>query len=263
MKRVNQIITALKGRARRWLANRLPYSNIRTDEWHVERREGNNIIKGTAIGFSYTDKDRILVPGMLKSFYFAEFVVSYYDSAERKSFDFDESERHKAIIRKARQAGAKYFWGVGPKRRISKETIQSIRENMYLVKEGHLIITKYRYPWGKDLKNIRTDGVYGRRYTSAFFPILKTNQYSRKPLHHRWHPRNLPKKHLDCIQYHLGRNSEEVVKKKFEFYKSQEYKSKFWKSLEIKDLVPDKIEISPINEKILGIGWRERHFKDW
>lgn len=248
---------------KRTAVSHFPYSLLRTEPWHIERRTGKNIIKGSAIGFSYTNMDRPLVPGMLKSFYFAEYVVSYYDSAKRTSFDFDESERHKSIIREARKAGAKYFWGVGPKRRISKETIKTIKDNMHYVDEGHLMITEYRYPWGTDLKHIRTDSVYGRRKTSAFFPIQKTNKYGREPLHHRWHPRNLPKVHLDCIQYHLGRNTEAIIEKKFNFYKSQAYKTKFWDELSMKDLIPDKVETVPITEDIIGVGWRERRFRNW
>ena len=80
-------------------------------QWQINRLSRENTIPGSAIGFSYTDKDRSLLPGMLESFSFPEYIISYYDDNPKADFQFDESERHKSIIRKARRLGAKYFWG--------------------------------------------------------------------------------------------------------------------------------------------------------
>jgi hypothetical protein len=244
------------------LGLQFPYSAMRTKTWHVERRKGEDIIKGSAIGFSYTEKDRLLVPGMLKSFYFAEFVVSCYDSKNRKSFNFNESKRHKAIIRQARRAGAKYFWGVGPKRRISEEAIKIVRAHMHLVEDGNIMMTNYRFFWGRALRRIRTDGaLWNKRKTSAFFPLLTDNQYGHKPLHHRWRPKNLPKVYLDINQYYIGRHTKAVLKSKFKFYKSQKFKTDFWKSAVIEDFISNNITTERIDEHIKGLGWRERCFK--
>lgn len=246
---------------KKFIVARNPYSRFRTKKWNVHRRRNSHTIPGTAIGFSYTDKDRSLIPGMLKSFYFAEYVISYYDDNKNATFEFNESERHKSIIRKARQSGAKYFWGVGPKRRLSKEAIQTIRNNMHHVEEGKILMTDYRFFWGKDLNRVRTDGMWGRRKTSAFFPILKSNKYGNKPLHHRWHPKGLSKVYVDAGQYYIGRHTKDVLERKLKFYKSRDYQTTFWKEATIETLITDKVSSEPVYEKVIGIGRREKRFE--
>lgn len=229
--------------------------------FRIRRSEGPDVIPGSAIGFSYTDKDHMLVPGMLKSFSFAEFVISFYDSNQAADFQFNESERHKSIIRKARRLGAKYFWGVGPKRRLGEQGVEIIRRNLHYLDEGYCLFTHYRFLWGKSLDQLRVDGFWGERKTSAFFPISIDNAYGRKPLHHSWHPKNLPRKYVDMNQYYIGRHTEEALQKKFDFYKSRDYKGSFWDTAVIEDLVHDRIETRPLSERIIGISNAEWAFR--
>jgi hypothetical protein len=232
-----------------------------TNPWNVQRRKGPHIIPGTAIGFSYTDKDKSLVPGMLKSFSFVEFVVSYYDDNQDANFQFNESERHKAIIRKARKAGAKYFWGVGPKRRLGANTEAQIRANLHWLDEGYTLVTNYRFLWGRSLRRVRLDGFWGQRRTSAFFPISKSNVYGRRPLHHRWAPRNRPAMYIDTNQYYIGRHTRQALTAKFNFYKGMEYKDGWWRDCTLEDVVPEVVDAQPLTEKVIGVSFREWLFK--
>jgi hypothetical protein len=255
--------TSLIRRAKRKIAHRTYLSGygIRQKPWKVEQRSGENIVKGTAIGFSYTDRDASLIPGMMKSFDFVEFVVSYYDDNSRANFEFNEAERHKAIIRKARRKGAKYFWGVGPKRRLGEISRQEIIDNLHWCDEGYALFTHYRFFWGRMLKHLRIDSFWGERKTSAFFPLLTTNKYKMHKLHHPWHPKNIPRKYIEANQYYIGRHTKKILKKKFGFYKSHEYKVKFWQENSIDDLIAKKIVTIPVDEKIIGIGLSEYRFK--
>lgn len=239
---------------------RLRINLSRHSPWDIRRSKRKNTIPGSAIGFSYTDKDRMLLPGMLESFRFAEYIVGYYDNNPAADFQYNESERHKSIIRKARKLGAKYFWGIGPKRRLGVNAERIVRESIPYLEEGYCLFTNYKFLWGESLDRIRIDAFWDQRKTSAFFPIYPTNTYGIAPLHHSWHPKNLERHYIELNQYYIGRNTEDILRRKFEFYKSREYRGAFWETAVIEDLIPDKIESRELEEKVLGISKAEFRF---
>ena len=70
--------------------------NLERDEFSYIHNPKDNTIPHTAVVFSCTDNDLVLVPGLLEAFDFVEFFICYYDSGT--NFDYDESVRHRLLI---------------------------------------------------------------------------------------------------------------------------------------------------------------------
>lgn len=174
-------------------------------------------LPGVAMVFSYTDNDKILVPGLLESFYFCDFFVCYYDNGT--DFAYDESERHKMLIDTAKANGAKWVYLTQPTVRLGSGWRDILAK--YLSTDRPLILhSPVHYFWDYSLDTIRTDLTTFR--PPCFFRVHTKNVFSNSKLHHVASPVVGQRVRVPAVRYNMNRLGREVCVAKADYYQAKD-----------------------------------------
>lgn len=187
--------------------------SLEVDKFNYIKNPLENTIPHTAVIFSCTDNDLVLVPGLMEAFDFVEFFICYYDSGT--NFDYDESVRHKLLIYEAEKYGAEWVYLTQPTMRCAVNS-RKILEPLFN-DDPAIIYGDIYYFWDYCLNKVRIDswsGVSG----PTFFKITPNNYYRDGKLHHIAVPTNLPKRISNFKRYDLRRLGKEVCIGKANFY---------------------------------------------
>lgn len=187
--------------------------NLELNSFNYIENPLENTIPHTAVVFSCNENDLVLVPGLLEAFDFVEFFICYYDSGT--NFDYDESVRHRLLIKEAEDRGAEWVYLTQPTMRCAKNS-RTILEPLFKNTDG-IIYSDIYYFWDYCLNKVRIDswsGVAG----PTFFRIHPNNFYRGGRLHHIATPTNLPRVNSTFKRYDLRRLGKEVCIGKANYY---------------------------------------------
>ena len=180
-----------------------------------------NTLPGVALVFSCTRNDEILVPGLLQNFDFCEFFIAYYDDGT--DFEYDESKRHRNLIKAAEEHGAKWVYLTQPTMRLGpgwRDTLAKYLEYPIDSENVYTLTCPVFYFWDYSTHKIRTD-LHQMRPIPSFFQISPKNTYGTQKLHHSAIPQNAIHHREPLRRYDFRRLGKEVCLGKADYYENR------------------------------------------
>lgn len=174
-------------------------------------------LPGVAMVFSYTNNDKILVPGLLESFYFCDFFVSYYDTGT--DFAYDESRRHTELINAAKANGAKWVYLTQPTLRLGNGWREILLQYLY-TNDPIILRSPVHYFWDYSLDTVRTDLTPWK--VPCFFRVHPLNCFTNAKLHHVASPTIGKRVTVPAIRYNMNRLGREVCLAKADYYSAKD-----------------------------------------
>lgn len=174
-------------------------------------------IPGVAMVFSFTNNDKLLVPGLLDAFYFCEFFMAYFDTGT--DFAYDESKRHLMLIQGAREHGARWVYLTQPTVRLAP----GWRDVMLRFASSNrplILHSPVHYFWNYSLDTIRTD--LTRFRPPCFFRFHRENAFDNSKLHHVAAPLHGERVRVEPPRYNLNRLGREVCLAKADYYSAKD-----------------------------------------
>lgn len=174
-------------------------------------------LPGVAMVFSCTKNDEILVPGLLKAFYFCEFFIVYYDDGT--DFAYDESERNISLISEAKAHNAKWIYRSQPTVRLGPGW-RNLLVRWISVERPIIFHSRVHYFWDYSLDTVRTDLTSFR--PPSFFRASPQNIFDHSTLHHVAAPLNGERIRVGPVRYNLNRLGPEVCIAKADYYQAKD-----------------------------------------